>query len=133
MTHATRETQALAARIRDLVVREGAATPQVLEMIEGAVRLHPDCAALWCLRGDVFQLVEDEPSPEQVIASYMEASRLSPEDPEPLESLGHFFDGVMDDPAEAEGFFRRALDLGAGESARQGLAEALEQLEAERD
>ena len=135
MDKGAEEPRQLAGRIRELVLQDGQAGRQVLDMVEDAVRLHPDSAELWCLRGDVILLADEDEgySVDEAATSYLEANRLAPDDPEPLESLGHFYDAVMDDPREAEGFFRRALELGAGDSAREGLAEALEQLEGERD
>ena len=42
---------------------------------------------------------------------------------------GVFLVDIADDPEEAIPFFRRAIELGAGESAREGLREALAQTE----
>lgn len=123
--------EAFRAAILDEVVREERATEASLALIDEALRRFPDSANLWCLHGDLLQLCVDdeERGLDQAGDSYLKAAELEPGNPEPYESLGHFFDGVMDDPAQAAEYFRKAIALGAGESAREGLTEAIEQLE----
>jgi hypothetical protein len=117
-------------RIRAEVARQGRVNRKALLLVETALVRFPHSVALWCLRGDLIQLSEDDDlySLESAAESYLTASTLNPTNPEPFESLGHFYDTVMDDPARAEPFFRKALSLGAGQSASQGLASVLEQL-----
>lgn len=43
--------------------------------------------------------------------------------------MGHFLDDVADDSAEAIPFSRKAIEFGAGESAAEGLREALLQID----
>ena len=131
MTRMLDTPEAFRAAILEDVVREERATEASLALIDEALRRFPGSAKLWCLHGDLLQLcVDDERCGiEQAADSYLKAAELAPADPEPYESLGHFLDGVMDDPEQAAEYFRRAIALGAGESAREGLAEALEQLE----
>jgi len=120
--------EAFREHILSRVLRDETATPGTLALLDDALRLFPASAALWCLRGDLVQLCDDDTRLEEVVESYLKAAELDPRNPEPLESLGHFYDGVLDDPAAAEPYFRQAIALGAGESARDGLAEVLEQL-----
>ena len=123
--------EAFRAAILDEVVRAEHATDAALALIDEALRRFPESARLWCLHGDLLQLrVDDEEQGlEQAGDSYLRAAELAPDDPEPYESLGHFHDAVMDDPGRAAEYFRKAVALGAGESAREGLAEALAQLD----
>jgi Flp pilus assembly protein TadD len=131
MTRTLDTPEAFRAAILDEVVREERATEASLALIDEALRRFPESVKLWCLHGDLLQLcVEDEERGlEQAGDSYLRAAELEPANPEPYESLGHFFDAVMDDPQQAAEYFRKAITLGAGESAREGLAEALAQLD----
>jgi Flp pilus assembly protein TadD len=131
MTRPLDTPEAFRAAILDEVVRDERATEAAMALIAEALRRFPDSAKLWCLHGDVLQLrVEDEERGlEQAGESYLKAAELAPADPEPYESLGHFCDAVLDDPQQAVEYFRKAIALGAGESAREGLAEALAQLD----
>jgi len=118
------------AEIQAGVARDGCVTRRSLLLVETALAAFPSSAALWCLRGDLIQLSDDDDlyTLEDAGASYERASVLEPDNLEPFESLGHFYDAVMNDPVRAEPFFRRALELGAGDSARSGLAQVLDQL-----
>lgn len=131
MTRTLDTPDAFRAAILDEVVREERATEASLALIDEALRRFPDSARLWCLHGDLLQLCVDdeERGLEQAGDSYLKAAELAPGDPEPYESLGHFCDAVLDDPQQAAEYFRKAIALGAGESAREGLAEALAQLD----
>jgi len=131
MTRTLDTPEAFRAAILDEVVRDQGASEASMALIDEALRRYPQSAKLWCLHGDLLQLrVEDEERGlEQAGDSYLKAAELAPSDPEPYESLGHFFDAVMDDPQQAVEYFRKAIALGAGESAREGLAEALAQLD----
>ena len=72
---------------------------------------------------------EDGAAFETAEASYLRAAQLEPGNPEPHESLGRLYDAIFDEPERAAESFRKAIALGAGPSAHEGLAEALEQLE----
>lgn len=117
--------------ILDEVVRAQCATPASLALIEEALEKFPASAALWCLHGDLLQLCldDDRRSPEDAADSYLKATELEPNNPEPYESLANYFDGVMDDPQQAAEYFRKAIALGAGDSAREGLVEVLAELD----
>jgi tetratricopeptide (TPR) repeat protein len=110
----------------------GYATTEALDAVAAALRDFPDSPALWCLRGDTIQLLDtpgDDPSLAAAEQCYIKAISLAPTDPVAHESLGCFYDAVLDDPARAEPFFRRAISCGAGPSAQAGLNQALEQLQ----
>lgn len=134
MTSWLASPQACREHIVAEVLRDEVATAATLALLDEALLRFPTSAALWCLRGDLMQLAsEDAPPLDEVVESYLKAAELEPGNPEPLESLGHFYDGVLDDPAGAEPYFRRAIALGAGSTAEQGLAEVLEQLAAQEE
>jgi Flp pilus assembly protein TadD len=120
----------IAAEIGERIAETEKVTAEDLEAAERALETYPDSVELWCLRGDLIQLSDEDNSYElkDAEASYIKAKELDPEDPEPYESLGFYFDAILGDPAKAEPYFRKAIKLGAGESAHQGLAEVLAQL-----
>lgn len=122
-----------ADRIRSVVLRDGFAGAEAMALLDEALAAHPESSALWCLRGDLIQLQDDDGRIEidEAAECYLKAAALAPDEPEPIESLGHFYDCILDDPAGAVQYFRKAIALGAGQSARDGLAEVLEQLDDE--
>ena len=130
MTAFESEKQYVAAILEE-VLRDERATPPALALLDEGLARFPSSAALWCLRGDVLQLGDDEDGAafENAEASYLKAAELEPGNPEPHESLGRLYDAIFDEPERAVESFRKALALGAGESAREGLAEALAQLD----
>ena len=108
------------------------ATAADLREVEQAIREHPASAALWILRGDLIQLCDDilDDYPlEEALRSYQRASRLAPDDPEPQIEMGHYLDAIADDPGGAVPHFRAAIELGGGEAATKGLADAVAQLD----
>ncbi len=106
-------------------------TAAQLQKLEEGLRQFPNSARLWILRGDLIQLGGDDPrySLDDVLASYRTALELDPMSADAHESIGHFLDAVANEPAEAEPHFRKAIELGGGKTAREGLAQVLEQLE----
>ena len=116
--------------IRQRVAREGVATEGDVDAIDDILETEGPSAELLVLRGQLIQLVADgRPDElEEAFACYQEALELDPDSAEAHEELGHFLDDVADDPAEAASFFRRAIELGAGDSAREGLRDVLSQL-----
>ena len=104
--------------------------PDALRMVEEGLRSFPRSARLWILRGDLIQLSDDDRSYclDDVPASYQKALECDPENGEAYESIGYFLDAVMDEPAKAEPYFRKAIALGRKESAAEGLARVLEQV-----
>lgn len=119
--------------IRRKVAREGGASEDDLDAIDDILEAEGPSVDLLILRGQLIQLVADdrEDELEEAFACYQEALELDPDSAVAHEEMGHFLDDVVDDPGEALPFFRRAIELGAGASAEEGLREALSQLETE--
>ena len=117
-------------KIRKRVAREGTAAPADLEELDRILEADGPSAELLILRGQLMQLVADEEPDalDEAIACFRDAIELDPASAEAHEELAHFLDEIADEPAEAEIFFRRAIELGAGESAREGLRDVLSQL-----
>jgi tetratricopeptide (TPR) repeat protein len=118
-------------RIRETLDAEGGASARNMADIEAAICEHPRSARLWELRGDVIQLLgeplETYDLPE-ALRSYQHAVELDPQYARAHEAIGHYLDAVEDHPAQAEGWFRRALERGDSSSAWSGLARVLAQL-----
>jgi Tfp pilus assembly protein PilF len=116
--------------IRTDVAAHGKATLAALHMIEEGLKIFPQSARLWILRGDLIQLSDEEApySPDDALTSYHTALEYEPSSIEAHESIGRFLDAVLDKPAEAEPYFRKAILLGGSETAEEGLAQVLEQL-----
>ncbi len=116
--------------IGEEVAKHESATPAALRLVEQGVKQYPASASLWMIRGDLIQVSDDDGrySLDDALESYRTALALEPSRPEVHESIGHYLDAVAEKPAEAEAYFRKALDLGGGKSAREGLAQVLEQL-----
>jgi len=118
------------ADIRRRVAREGAAHPEDIEEIDDILEEVGPTVELLILRGQLIQLAaEGRPLElEEAFACFEEALELDPGSAQAHEEIGHFLDDVADDPAEAAEFFRKAIELGAGPSAEEGLREVLSQL-----
>jgi len=116
--------------IRRRVAREGVASPDDIDAIDDILEAEGASVELLILRGQLIQLVADgRPEElEEAFACYQEALELDPGSAEAHEEIGHFLDDVADEPGEAVAFFRKAIELGAGPSARDGLREVLSQL-----
>ena len=106
------------------------ATAAALDMLEEGLKRFPTSARLWILRGDLIQLgdVDLRYRPDDALASYRKALEHEPDNVEAYESIGRFLDAVQDNPAEAEFYLRKAIELGGGRSAQEALAQVLEQL-----
>ncbi len=116
------------ASIRSDIRRRGGATPEILRRIEAALEDNPS-VDLWILRGDAIQLSDgDAHTLADAEQSYERAVELEPSLASPYESLGYFHYAAMDDAAKAKTFFERAIALGGGESARDGLQEVVSEL-----
>lgn len=119
--------------IRAEMHRSGGATPEVFAQIEKAIRDEPRNAELWLLRGDAIQQSDELTNPlTEVERSYRKAIEIDPKLAPAHEALGHFWFAVMDDPAKAKPYFEQAIRLGAGESVRTALQEALAELKHRR-
>ena len=118
------------AAIRTRVARTGEATEDDLGLIDEILEREGPSVEALVLRGQLMQLFgEDDPEAlDEALACFEEAIEVDPRSAEAHEELAHFLDDVADRPEEAEAFFRRALELGAGDSAREGLRDVLSQL-----
>jgi tetratricopeptide (TPR) repeat protein len=116
-------------RIKTEISRAERASDDVLAQIDDELERAPS-AELWILRGDALQLSDDEDPEglEEAERSYREALELDPNSADAYESLGHFIYAVWDDARESLDYFRKAIELGAGQSARDGLREAEDEL-----
>jgi tetratricopeptide (TPR) repeat protein len=119
--------------IRRKVARAGTAGLDDIDAVDDILEAEGPNVELLLLRGQLIQLVsEGDPEElEEAFACYQEALELEPENASIHEEIGHFLDACADDPAEAVIFFKKAIALGAGESAEEGLTEALSQLDTE--
>jgi len=119
--------------IKRRVAREGVASPDDIDAIDDILEAEGVSVELLILRGQLIQLVADgRPDElEEAFACYQEALELDPRSAEAHEEIGHFLDDVAEEPGEAVPFFRKAIELGAGPSAHEGLREVLSQLESE--
>jgi tetratricopeptide (TPR) repeat protein len=121
------------ADIKRRVVQRGVASPDDIDAIDDILEAEGPSVELLILRGQLIQLVAGTGPDEleEAFACYQEALELDPESASAHEEIGHFLDDVADDPAEALPFFRKAIELGAGPSAHEGLRDVLSQLEPE--
>lgn len=119
--------------LRRRVAREGVASPDDIDALDDILEAEGASVDLLILRGQLIQLVADgRPDElEEAFACYQEALELDPNSAEAHEEIGHFLDDVADEPGEAVSFFRKAIELGAGPSAHEGLRSALSQLDSE--
>ena len=121
------------ADIKRRVVREGVASPDDIDAVDEVLEAEGPSVEMLILRGQLIQLVADfgPDELEEAFACYQEALELDPASAFAHEEIGHFLDDVADEPAEALPFFRKAIELGAGPSAHEGLRDVLSQLESE--
>jgi tetratricopeptide (TPR) repeat protein len=121
------------ADIKRRVVREGVASPDDIDAVDEVLEGEGPSVEMLILRGQLIQLVADSGPDEldEAFACYQEALELDPKSALAHEEIGHFLDDVADEPGEALPFFRKAIELGAGESAHEGLRDVLSQLGAE--
>jgi tetratricopeptide (TPR) repeat protein len=118
------------ADIRRRVARSGGATDEDVDAVDDILEAEGASAELLVLRGQLIQLIADDHPEEleEALACFQEALEIDPTSAEAHEEIGHFLDDVADDPAEAVPFFRKAIELGAGASAEEGLRDVLGQL-----
>jgi tetratricopeptide (TPR) repeat protein len=117
-------------RIREEILRAEAASPSILAQIEQELG-REQSAELWILRGDAIQLSNgDEYDLQDAETSYLKALELDPASAEAYESLGHFTFALKDDARGSLHYFQRAIELGAGQGAREGLRDAMDELAA---
>ena len=118
------------SQIRQRIREEGRIFNDSFDLLRAALAEYPDSPSLWCLRGDMIQLSDEDAgcSLDDVLPSYEKALDLDPNCGEAYESIGYFYDKVLDAPAIAEAYFRTALERGGGESAARGLRDVVEEL-----
>jgi tetratricopeptide (TPR) repeat protein len=116
--------------IRKRVARDGEALPSDIDELDDILEAEGPSVDALILRGQLIQLVDGEDSEvfDEAFACFQEAVELDPTSADAFEELAHFMDDVADEPEEAEAFFRKAIELGAGETAREGLRDVLRQL-----
>jgi Tfp pilus assembly protein PilF len=111
-------------QIRRKIADAAGTSPAVLEEIDHELRQRPS-ASLWVLRGDALQLSDGGATAlDEAERSYREALHLDAMFADAYEALGYFIFAVRDDAAASTAYFRRALELGAGQSALEALQEA---------
>lgn len=119
----------LIRRLKSEIARAAHASSETLAQIEEELQREPS-AELWILHGDAIQVSDgDEYDPEDAEHSYRMALELDPESADAYESLGHLTFSAHDDAAASLEYFRKAIALGAGDSAREGLKEAEEEIQ----
>lgn len=106
-------------------------TDETMTLLKEAIAAFPQCASLWCLRGNMIQLY-DEPEPEvysleDARSSYERAVQVDPTHHGAWAELGFYHDCYTQDFAEAERCFREALRVGESPDAIRGLARVLAQ------
>jgi Tfp pilus assembly protein PilF len=116
------ELSSFVESIRIRVRRNGVAEARDIAAVETRLASHPACAELWILRGDLILLCEgDGWAVEEALDSYRTALRHDPLNAEAHEEIGHYLHAVEDRPDQAEAYLSKAIELGAGASAREGL------------
>jgi len=97
-------------------------------LADEARQAYPDEPTLLIAWGDLNQLSEETTfDAEESFEAYRRAAEVDPLNGEAFESMGFFLDAIRDDPAAAEPFFRKAIELDAGFDSVIGLAQVLAQ------
>jgi len=120
-------------RVKRRINRAERASPATLAEIRGELGRAPT-AELWILLGDAIQLSDgDEYELEDAETSYRRAIDLDPLSANAYESLAFFMFAVKANTRESIPLFQRAIELGAGASARDGLNAAVNDLAEDDD
>jgi tetratricopeptide (TPR) repeat protein len=101
--------------------------------VEALLKKYPKSAELWEYFGDLMQMSDDEYPVERSQECYEKAIQCYPSFATAHESLGHLYDAYLDDFPKAEKSFLKAIEFGAGDSARIGLARVLAQTDREAE
>jgi Tfp pilus assembly protein PilF len=90
-------------------------TAQELAFVKEAVRTMPQSAELWFLHAQAHSCCEDEEGCFDAVSleSYQKCIELDPNHAEAHEHLGHYFDGVKDNPEKAMEHYQKAAELRA--------------------
>ena len=102
-----------------------------LQRVDAMLKRYPKSAELWDYYGDLLQMSSEEFPIERSQECYEKAIKCYPTFASAHESLGHLYDAYLDDFPKAEVCFLRAIEFGAGDSARVGLARVFSQTERE--
>lgn len=102
-----------------------------LKRVEAMLKRYPKSAELWDYYGDLMQMCSEEFPIERSQECYEKAIQCYPTFASAHESLGHLYDAYLDDFPKAEACFLRAIEFGAGDSARVGLARVFSQTDRE--
>lgn len=107
---------------------------EIIALIDEAVSLYPQSSALWCLRGHLIQVGEDDMEYElsEALSSYTKAIEVDPSCAEAYEAIGYYYDVVDYDPEKAMVAFERAVELGAGVDSYVGLARVMAELKQDK-
>jgi len=97
-------------------------TAEDLEQVDAMLKRYPKCAELWDYYGDLLQMSSEEFPIERSQECYEKALQCYPSFATAHESLGHLYGTHLEDIPKAEASFLRAIEFGAGDSARVGLA-----------
>ena len=106
------------AELSSLWPNESETSKEALALADSAVRLFPNSAKLWCMRGDLIQLgpVDTPYGLEEALACYERAVSIDPQFAEGYEEIGHFFDAVMPNPKRARRAFGQAAAIRAAQN-----------------
>ena len=82
-------------------------------LMDEAVHAYPLSARLWDMRGDLILLGPEECpfSLDDALACYQKAIEADPQFAQAWESIGHFYDAVLDDEVKAQQCFLEAQKL----------------------
>jgi len=115
-------------RTKQEIAKAKRVSAETLAQIERELERFPS-ADLWILRGDAIQLSEARNYDlEDAELSYRKALDIEPGSADAYESLAHFILAVKANARDSLPLFRRAIELGAGLSAHEGLRAAITDL-----
>ena len=105
------------AKLSSLWPTEGETSKEALAVADSAVRMFPNSAKLWCIRGDLIHLGPADVRYEldEALTCYERAVFIDPHFAEGYEEIGHFFDAVMPNPKRARRAFRQAASIRAAQ------------------
>jgi tetratricopeptide (TPR) repeat protein len=124
-------TEQIIERLQKMASR--GVTGEVMKAVEAALEKNPSSPELWCFRGDLIQMCEDEEyfdehyEQSDALSSYRKAASLDPKCAEAFESSGMYLDTFEDDLDGAEQAFRQALAIEPRLWSFYGLARVLAQ------
>ncbi len=73
-------------------------SPETLSAAQAAVTAFPHSARLWFLHAEVMMAAEGEHAGALAAQSYERCLQLDPNCAEAHEALGHYFDGILEEP-----------------------------------